>query len=313
MLGRILKGVGGFFHIYVEEKNNYYKNIIVCNSRGIFRKDKIKPCVGDIVEIEINEENRDENETTGLITNISERKNILLRPPISNIDKIFIIIATKMPAPSFYFIDKLTVTAIDNNIAPIIIINKTDLDDGDEIYNIYKKTPFKIYKTSDKSDNYSEIKVEMENSVSAFAGASGVGKSSLVKILTGINILETDILSSRTERGRHTTKTVEIFPLGDKTYIADTPGFSILDFEKTIYIRKENLILSFPDLLKYSSECKYTKCTHTKEDGCNIIKAVKNGNLSESRHESYNELVKEIKTQRTWEIDKKLNINEKNL
>ncbi|MCL1859763.1 MAG: ribosome small subunit-dependent GTPase A [Oscillospiraceae bacterium] len=296
MRGRIIKGVKDFFDVYVEEDNEYnnkYKNkVISCNSRGVFRKDsvKLKPFVGDIVEIEINHNQKDEAENWGIIKKIEERKNLLQRPPVANLDILFIVSSVKSPSPSYFFIDKLTATAVENDITPVIIINKIDLKTDDELYNIYSKTGFKTIKTSAVSENSAgidEIKNEMRDKICAFAGVSGAGKSSILNnIFKDLN-LDTGSLSNKINRGKHTTRTVEFFKNNIGGYAADTPGFSMLDFENENYMLKENLVFAFPDLLKYAENCKYTKCTHIKEEGCKIIEALNNGEISKSRHESY--------------------------
>ena len=311
MLGRIVKGVKDFFDVYIEniETDEEYKDAIIpCNSKGVFRKNsvKLKPLVGDIVEIEINHNQRDKDETWGIIKKIHDRKNFLQRPPVANLDVLFIVTSVKYPSPSYFFIDKLTVTAVENEITPVIIVNKTDLDiNNNELYDIYSKTGFKTIKTSagseesKKSTGFDEIKNEMRDKICAFAGISGVGKSSILNGLFKDLNLNTGGLSDKIERGKHTTRTVELFRNNLNGYAADTPGFSMLDFENNNYnILKENLVFSFPDLLKYSENCKYTKCTHIKEDGCKIIEAVSNGEISKTRHESYIAIYDIIKNQK---------------
>ena len=328
MLGRIVKGVGNFFDVFVEKAeddslsefgheyqeykdNKEYKDkIIACNSKGVFRKDNIKPLVGDIVEIEINPDNKDE--VIGVINKIYDRKNYLLRPPIANLDVLFVVAAVKSPAPAYYFIDKLTVTAVNNNIVPVILINKIDLLDecGDiinsEIYNIYKKSGFKTSKVSAEkmcSDvcDFNEIKDEMRGQICAFAGVSGAGKSSVLNKLFPDLELGTGSLSSKIDRGKHTTRVVELFKTDLGGYVADTPGFSMLDFENYDNISKDNLISGFPDLEKYAQECRYKKCTHTKEDGCEVLRAAAYNKIAHSRHESYAALYEQLKKQRNKE------------
>ena len=307
MRGRIVKGVGNFFDAYIEEYCEFKDKIIACNSKGVFRKDNIKPLVGDIADIEINCGNKDE--TTGIINSIFERKNFLLRPPVANLDTLFIISAARSPEPSYYFIDKLAVTAADNDITPVIIINKIDLlddinnSDSLEIYDIYKKAGFKTIKISaetmnSESHEFDEVKEEMRNKICAFSGVSGAGKSSVLnKIFPELN-LETGSLSNKIERGKHTTRTVELFKNSLNGYVADTPGFSMLDFENYGSISKDNLILDFPDLNQYAINCRYKKCTHTKEDGCEVIYAVKENKIAKSRHESYVALYSLLKKQK---------------
>ena len=308
MLGRILKGVKDFFYVYVEEDNEFKGKIIACNSRGVFRKDtiKLKPLAGDIADIEINRDKRDENEIWGVIKKIGGRKNSLQRPPAANIDVLFVVTSVKSPSPSYFFIDKLTVTAIENGITPVIIVNKIDLNPSDsEIYDIYSKAGFKTIKvsaaeSSEESDKgFEEIKEEARNKICVFAGASGAGKSSILNRLFNNLDLDTGSLSSKIERGKHTTRTVELFKNSLGGYAADTPGFGSLDFDnnENINILKENLIFDFPDLEKYALDCKYTGCTHIKEDGCGIIEAIKNGEISKSRHESYISIYEILKNQ----------------
>ena len=304
MVGRIVKGVKDFFDVYIEEENEYKGKIIACNSRGAFRKNsvRLKPLVGDITDIEINKNQRDINETWGVIKTIAERKNFLKRPPVANLDILFIVTSVKSPSPSYFFIDKLTVTAVENDITPVIIINKTDLSpDDDELYNIYSKTGFKTIKTSALSQDMSgvnEIKNEMHGKICAFAGASGAGKSSILNNLFGYLNLDTGALSDKIERGKHTTRTVELFKNNLGGYAADTPGFGALDFETGNYIMKENLIFAFPDMIDYSTDCKYTKCTHIKEEGCKIIESVNDNKIAKTRHESYITIYDILKNQK---------------
>ncbi|MCL2813853.1 MAG: ribosome small subunit-dependent GTPase A, partial [Oscillospiraceae bacterium] len=269
MIGRIVKGVKEFFDVCVEEDNEYKNRIIPCNSKGAFRKDslKLKPLAGDIADIEINRENRDETQITGIITKIYERKNSLFRPPAANLDALFIVISVKSPSPSYFFTDKLTAAAVENDIVPIIVINKTDLNPSDGlIYDIYSKTGFTTIKASAETKlGFEEIKEEMRNRICVFAGESGVGKSSLLNGLFGHLKLATGLLSGKTQRGKQTTRTVEFFKNDLNGYAADTPGFGVFDFEYSGHILKENLILDFPDLQKYAQDCQYAKCAHIKE------------------------------------------------
>ena len=302
MIGRIVKGVKEFFDVCVEEDNEYKNRIIPCNSKGVFRKDslKLKPLPGDVADIEINRENRDENLPTGIIAGIYERKNSLLRPPAANLDALFIVVSVKSPSPSYFLTDKLSAAAVENGIVPVIVINKTDLKPGDSaIYDIYSKTGFKTIKTSaEKKSGFDEIKEEMRNRICVFAGESGVGKSSLLNGLFGHLKLQTGLLSEKTQRGRQTTRTVEFFKNDLDGYAADTPGFGVLDFEYGGCILKENLIFDFPDLLKYAQDCRYAKCAHIKEQGCEVAEAVKRGDAAESRYESYRILYEILKNRK---------------
>ena len=327
MFGRIVKGVGNFFDVFVEsasenDRGGEFKNQIVrCNSKGIFRfeRDSIKPLVGDAVDISINKYNKDS--TLGIIEKIHERKNFLSRPSVANLDILFIVASVKSPDPAYFFIDKLAACAVYNYIEPVIIANKTDLLDGGkdsekdcevELYDIYKKAGFKAVKLSALTDadspGFDEIRNELSGKICAFAGISGAGKSSILNKLFGLN-LKTGALSEKLERGRHTTRTVELFRHdigGTGGYVADTPGFSMLDFdyvdirdrgikESTREILKEELIMLFPDLQEYAYSCKYRGCTHLKEEGCAVASAVTKGLAVKSRHESYAELYEQLK------------------
>ena len=322
MQGRIVKGVRSFFDVFIED-GEFKGKTIRCNSKGIFRfdRDSIKPLVGDSVDISltkdvadvtdigINEDNKDE--ALGRIEKIHERKNFLSRPPIANLDLLFIVSAVKSPAPAYFFIDKLTAGAIYNYVEPIIIANKIDLltpneAENCELYNIYTKADFKAIKLSatsvsdDSCAGFEKLKQEMRGKICAFAGVSGAGKSSILNKLLNKN-LEIGELSEKIERGKHTTRTVELFRHDFDGFAADTPGFSMLDFdyvdikdrgikESTREILKEELISVFPDLQEYAYDCKYRRCTHLKEDGCKVITAVAAGLASKSRHDSYAEL-----------------------
>ena len=311
MRGRIVKGVGNFFDVFVES-GEFNNQIIRCNSKGIFRfeRESIKPLAGDSVEIAINKDNK--GELLGIIQKIHGRKNFLNRPPVANLDILFIVAAVKSPPPAYFFIDKLTACAIYNDIEPVIIINKTDLlDEGVEceLYDIYDNAGFKAVKVSavlESGAGFDEIKQEMRGKICAFAGASGVGKSSILNRLFGLN-LETGGLSEKIGRGKHTTRTLELFRHDMDGFAADTPGFSMLDFdyidvkdrdikESTREILKEGLIRVFPDLHEYADGCRYRGCTHLKEDGCGVLSAVAEGAAAKSRHESYTELYGYLKS-----------------
>ena len=302
MLGRITKGVKEFYDVYVEEDNEYKNQTITCNVRGVFRKDtlKLRPLAGDAVDMDINQENRDDSETFGIINKIHDRKNSLQRPPVANLDALFVVISVKFPSPSYFFADKLTAAAVENGITPVVVINKTDLADDDISYGIYAKTGFKTIKTSAVGDSpgLDEIKEEARGKICVFAGESGVGKSSLLNRLFGHLKSETGALSEKIKRGRHTTRTVEFFKNDQGGYIADTPGFGALDFEYGENILKENLIFDFPDLLKYAESCRYAKCSHTKEEGCEVIEAIRKGEAAISRHESYAALYEILKNRK---------------
>ena len=225
--GIITKGIGGFY--YVEVANAIYE----CKARGIFRKNKISPLVGDVVEISINEN------AENTIDTILERKNSLIRPPVSNIDNLLIVVSTTDPKPNFYVIDKLIAIAEHKNIEPYIIISKTDLSSYAEIVNNYKDAGINLI-VLDNEDSYNKIKEIMKDKISAFTGNSGVGKTTLLNKLDNTLNLSTGAISDKLGRGRHTTRQAQLFRVCGG-YVIDTPGFSSLDFEKVEIIKKDEL------------------------------------------------------------------------
>ena len=286
--GIITKGIGGFY--YVEVANAIYE----CKARGIFRKNKISPLVGDIVEISINEN------AENTIDTILERKNSLIRPPVSNIDNLLIVVSTTDPKPNFYVIDKLIAIAEHKNIEPYIIISKTDLSSYAEIANNYKDAGINLI-VLDNEDSYNKIKDIMKDKISAFTGNSGVGKTTLLNKLDNTLNLSTGAISDKLGRGRHTTRQAQLFRVCGG-YVIDTPGFSSLDFEKVEIIKKDELPYCFREFKEYLGTCKFTSCSHVNDKGCSICEAVKDGKISQSRHNSYIQMYNQAKEIKEWEI-----------
>lgn len=286
--GIITKGIGGFY--YVEVANAIYE----CKARGIFRKNKISPLVGDIVEISINEN------AENTIDTILERKNSLIRPPVSNIDNLLIVVSTTDPKPNFYVIDKLIAISEHKNIEPYIIISKTDLSSYAEIVDNYKDAGINLI-VLDNEDSYNKIKEIMKDKISAFTGNSGVGKTTLLNKLDNTLNLSTGAISDKLGRGRHTTRQAQLFRVCGG-YIIDTPGFSSLDFEKVEIIKKDELPYCFREFKEYLGTCKFTSCSHINDKGCSICEAVKNGKISQSRHNSYIQMYNQAKEIKEWEI-----------
>lgn len=286
--GIITKGIGGFY--YVEVANAIYE----CKARGIFRKNKISPLVGDIVEISINEN------AENTIDTILERKNSLIRPPVSNIDNLLIVVSTTDPKPNFYVIDKLIAIAEHKNIEPYIIISKTDLSSYAEIVDNYKDAGINLI-VLDNEDSYNKIKEIMKDKISAFTGNSGVGKTTLLNKLDNTLNLSTGAISDKLGRGRHTTRQAQLFRVCGG-YVIDTPGFSSLDFEKVEIIKKDELPYCFREFKEYLGTCKFTSCSHVNDKGCSICEAVKDGKISQSRHNSYIQMYNQAKEIKEWEI-----------
>lgn len=288
LTGIITKGIGGFY--YIEVANAIYE----CKARGIFRKNKITPLVGDKVEISVN----DNAENT--IDVILERKNFLIRPPVANIDNLIIVVSTVEPKPNFFVIDKLITLAEYKNIEPYIVISKTDLSSYDDIVDVYKNTGINII-ALDNDDSIQKVKDIMRNKISAFTGNSGVGKTTLLNKLDNSLNLSTGAISDKLGRGRHTTRQAQLFNVCGG-YVIDTPGFSSLDFEKTEIIKKDELPYCFREFRDYLGTCKFTSCAHVNDKGCSICQAVKDGYINETRHSSYVQLYNQAKEIKEWEL-----------
>jgi ribosome biogenesis GTPase len=300
--GRIIKGLCGNYDVAVDASEGY--RIFTCPACGHFRHSGITPLIGDYVTLrECNGE--------AMIMSIDTRKNAFIRPPVANIDYIFVVISSKKPAPVLRTADMLISIAENNCAEPIIIVNKEDLapDIACQIYEIYSKCGFSVFSTDAKDSVGTDAlrAFASENLVgkcSAFAGASGVGKSTLLNALFPDLQLKTGEVSYKTQRGKHTTRQTEIFTANTENgicYIADTPGFSLLDFEHFDFYPLSSLTSGFREIESRLGGCKYTKCSHTKEEGCVIVEAVKNGEIPKSRHESYVYLHGILKNKKEWD------------
>lgn len=306
--GRIIKGVGGLYHVkpfataslppYLSDMG-----VIPCRAKGAFRHENLTPLVGDVVSLE--------PETDGaLITDIAPRKNALIRPPLANLDYMFVTFAAAKPAPVLETVDKLICILEHNGITPVVVITKQDAapERAAELADIYCTAGFDTFLTSAKSGQGVEeikqfVKTRCDGSISAFAGASGVGKSTLLNALFPSLALSTGEISRKIERGKHTTRTVELFdmPETENGYIADTPGFSMLDFARFDFFKKEDLPLTMREFAPYLGQCRFTKCSHTKEQGCAVLAAVKRGQIPPSRHQSFMAIFDVLKNKHEWD------------
>ena len=312
--GKIIKGVGGLYTVRLDaDAEKTYGRTISCRARGAFRHDGITPLAGDNVLLQASTSEPSDNKSTEggfVISEILERRNSLIRPPLANLDYIFITMASAHPSPILTTVDKLISISEFNRIEPIIVITKRDIDAGyaAELEEIYSRSGFKVFCVSSTEGEgidalKSFIDSNMDGKIAAFAGASGVGKSTLMNALFPHLELSTSEISRKIERGRHTTRQVELFPMtesADCGYIADTPGFSMLDFERFDFFELEDLPLTMREFDKYIGECRYTKCSHTKEEGCAIVEAVKRGDIPRSRHESFLEIYSTLKSKKKW-------------
>lgn len=287
--GIILKGIGGFYYIDTD------KGIIECRARGIFRKDEISPLTGDRVKVQLS----DSDPRSGTVTEILPRKNSMIRPPVANVTQIAIVVATANPKPNIFTLDKLIAETEYQDINIIICLNKSDLDDGDELKRIYVAAGFDVLELSAKeNENIDILKERLRDNITAFAGNSGVGKSSLINCVLGENSFETGEVSGRVERGKHTTRHSELVKLKSGGFIIDTPGFSSFDVR---FKQPDELFNAFREFREFAGECKFHDCSHTVEKGCAVLKALEDGKLSTSRHQSYIKLYDSIKQLKPWE------------
>jgi len=289
--GIIVKANSGFYYVKCDS------GVIECRARGIFRKQKITPLVGDRVRIS-------QTGDSGTVEEILPRKNSMIRPPVANIDILFIIVSTVEPEPNMLVIDKTIAAAEQKGIEPAVIVTKNDLKDGSDIVATYNKAGIKSFFASGiTGEGIEELKSLICGHIGAFTGNSGVGKSTLLNRIDPSLSLSTGEISKKLGRGRHTTRLVELFETCGG-YIADTPGFSSLDTFKFEPILKEDLQYVFREFEPYINKCRFTGCSHTKETGCAVLEALKNGEIAPSRHKSYCEMYEEAKNIKAWQLKK---------
>lgn len=289
--GKIVKGIGGFYYVDCDNE------IIECKARGSFRKQGMSPLVGDDVEISVFDNSENAIET------ILPRKNELIRPPLANLDTLFIVASIVDPKINTLILDNLIAVAEYKHIEPIIVFTKIDLDDSARDYkNIYDKAGFKTILCDNTNGlGADEIRAMLNGKCSAFTGNTGVGKSSLLNNIFPELNLATGETSKKLGRGKHTTRHCELFKV-DGGYIADTPGFSSLDFQRCEKIMKDDLPYCFREFDEYLPYCKFSTCTHTCDKGCAVVEAVEQGKISTSRHNSYVSMYNEVKDVKQWEM-----------
>lgn len=282
--GIIVKGIAGFYYVKVDDK------VYECRARGLFRKKKLTPLVGDKVEISISE-----IDNTGYVLDIKKRDTELFRPPVANVDQAVIVFAAKNPEPNLWLLDRFILLAEHNNLKVNIVINKIDIVNENELYkisNIYKNIGYKVIETSNfNSQGIDELKVILKDKITVFAGPSGVGKSTLLNTIQPNLKLKTGEISQKTKRGKHTTRHAELIELDLGGWVVDTAGFSSLD----INFIKENFSCYFIEFEKYSLNCRFNSCKHINEPDCAVKEAVDNGNISEERYKNYVKFIEEIK------------------
>ena len=291
MEGLIIKAISGFYYVETKEKQVYE-----CNARGKFKNNNQSLLVGDRVEFEPDVDK-------GVIDAVKQRKNALNRPPVANIDKLFIVSSAVTPAPNALLIDRLTALCEHKNITPIIVFNKNDEGDVSDYVKRYSAIGYKSLECSAKTgDGCDAIRSELEGSISAFTGNSGVGKSSILNILFPDLSLSTGEVSEKLGRGRHTTRHCELFRHSFGGYVADTPGFSSLEADAASLDFKDDLINCFPEFSEFQGICKFSNCKHIGESGCAVCDAVKEGKIHPERHNSYLTIYNELKDLKHWNI-----------
>ena len=292
--GIILKGIGGFYYVDTAE------GLIECKARGRFRKTVGKPIVGDRVTLEIQPE-----DGTGYLQTIAPRKNSLIRPAVANLDLVVAVASAAPPVTDPFLIDKVTAIAVHKNMDALVVINKTDVNPGDELYETYRRSGIEVLRVSAHTgEGIDALRERIRGRVSAFAGNSGVGKSSVLNRLDSSFGAEVGAISDTIGRGKHTTRHVELHPIEGGGYIADTPGFSSFETEQMDLVLAEDLQYAFPEFEPYIGQCKFTGCAHVKEKGCAVLAAVENGEIAKTRHESYVKLYESVKDLKEWELTK---------
>lgn len=287
-----MKGIAGFYYVDVIGSGIYE-----CKAKGVFRNKKIKPLVGDDVEIDI----LPEQDMKGNIISIIKRKNDLIRPLVANVDQAMVVFAITKPKPHFNLLDRFLVMMEQKNIPIVLVFNKLDIASQEEVDNIkqiYGKSGYELLFVSAQSgENLGQLHTCLKNKTTVIAGPSGVGKSSIINILNPKAQMETGEISTKIERGKHTTRHSELFSVGEASYIMDTPGFSSLyvnDFEK------EELKQYFPEFQEYEGECKFNGCNHMQEPKCGVKNAIEQEVLHHVRYESYVNMYKELEEKKRY-------------
>ena len=287
MTNYITKGIGGFYYVKTET------GIVECRARGIFRKRGITPVAGDQVVLSADRTTIDE---------ILPRKNVFIRPPVANLDVLFIVASTTQPVPSTLILDELTAAAVYKDVQPVIVITKADLAAADALEKAYADSTIPLIRLDyDTGEGLDQIRARIAGNLCAFCGNSGVGKSSVLNALDPALALPVGEVSKALGRGRHTTRHVELFSLGEDTYVIDTPGFSSFDTQELDLELKAHLPETFPEFAPYVDDCRFVGCSHTKEKGCAVLQALREGKFPKSRHESYVRLYNELKDLREWD------------
>lgn len=292
MKGKIIKGIAGFYYVHVEGYGVYE-----CKAKGIFRKEHVKPLVGDDVIVDV----LDEKEMSGNIRQILPRRSALIRPAVANVDQALIIFAIVKPNPNFNLLDRFLIRMERQNLSTIICFNKQDIASAKEkeaLRRSYETCGYHVlFVSALENEGIEQIRELLAGKTTTVAGPSGVGKSSLINRLSPEANMETGDISAKIERGRHTTRHSEIIALGEETYIVDTPGFTSLDISE---ITKEELGRYYPEFVEYEPYCKFSGCAHISEPSCGVKDAVADEKISKVRYENYKLLYQELKDRKRY-------------
>ena len=288
--GRIVRSISGFYDVQTEEE------LITCRARGALRKEGNSPLTGDMVEISV-------EHGKGMVEKILPRRNHFIRPAVANVDALVVFAANVNPVTEPFLIDRVAAIAGDQEVPVYLCINKCDLDPAVDLEKIYRHAGFQVICTSaETGEGVEELRQLIAGKLTAFTGNSGVGKSSILNRLCPHLKLSTAEVSEKLGRGKHTTRHVELYHLGENTYVADTPGFSSFDTDMMEIILKENLQYAFGDFGPYVGKCQFHDCTHRKEPGCAVTKAVAAGDIEPTRYDSYLRLYEKVSQIKQWEL-----------
>lgn len=292
MQGKIIKGIAGFYYVHVEGQGVYE-----CKAKGIFRKEHVKPLVGDNVDLDV----LDGGKMLGNIRSILPRKSALLRPAVANVDQALILFAIVKPNPNFNLLDRFLIRMERQSLPTIICFNKQDiatLEGKDSLRKAYETCGYHVlFISALENEGIESVKALLHGKTTTLAGPSGVGKSSLINRLSPTANMQTGAISEKIERGRHTTRHSEIIALGEGTYIVDTPGFTSLDISE---ITKEELGFYYPEFVQYEPYCKFSGCAHISEPSCGVKEAVESGKISRVRYDNYRVLYQELKDRKRF-------------
>ena len=288
--GRIIRSISGFYDVQTD------RGVISCRARGILRKAGASPLTGDMVEITV-------ERGKGMVERILPRKNSFVRPAVANVDALVVFAANVNPVTEPFLIDRVAAIAGDQEVPVYLCVNKCDLDPAVDLVRIYTRAGFPVISTSaETGEGVEELRNLLKGKLVAFTGNSGVGKSSILNKLCPELALPTGEVSEKLGRGLHTTRHVELYPLGEDTYVADTPGFSSFDTDQMDVILKENLQYAFPDFGPYVGACQFHDCSHRKEPGCAVTAALAAGEIEATRYDSYLRLYDKASQIKLWEL-----------